>query len=177
MTLEELEKKLFELDDLRMELNKLDDLRMELNKHIAELKARDEEKPKPPHPRWKPEEGENYYYISDAGGVDIDRWDFDDIDEFRFNTGIVFMTEEAVKFAAERLKVLAEMREWAGKWNDGILLTYFSDNNSIEITMGATDYTNGEMRFATPKDAHNCVKAVGADRIKKYYFMIPEDTE
>lgn len=149
--------------------------------------ANEDDTPKlltPPHPRWIPKESEFYYYISDTSGVHIDRWNSDNIDEFRFNTGNVFRRDNVfqssaeAEFAIERMKVFAEMREWAGKWNDGFVLVYIGNLGVVsfsDVFMYGNSF--GEMRFATEKDAENCIKAVGADRIKKYYFMIPEGKE
>ena len=132
--------------------------------------------PKPPHPRWMPEYGEDYFYCSYSGSVYKVLWTNGKLDNNMYNIGNVFRTEEETKFEAERLKVLTEMREWAGKPNDPYQLVL--DYNMSEFIVNRIDFpylTNGEMRFATKDNAENCIKAVGADRIKKYYFMIPED--
>lgn len=164
MTLEELEKKLTELDDLRTELNK----------RIVELKAQDDEKPKPPHPRWKPERDEHYYTI-DIGGACAgwETWDSDNLDGDIYSLGFVFKTEAEAEFAIERLKVIAEMREWTGEWNAPYLLLCGIAHGNVYVHW--TTNANGALKFQTEEDAKNCIKAVGEDRIKKYYFMIPED--
>lgn len=163
MTLEELEKKLFELDDLRMELNK----------QIAELKERGEEKPEPPHPRPYPKDDQIYYYVMDMGEVDEMKWTSDRFDLGARKIGNVFVTESAAIFAAERLKVLAEMREWAGEWNAPYLLLCGVAYGNVYVHW--TTNANGAIKFQTEEDAKNCIKAVGEERLKKYYFMIPED--
>lgn len=174
MTIEEMEKKLAEIDDLR---KKTDDLRKKLDEQIAELKTLEEEMPKPPHPRWKPNEGEEgYYIIGTCGDVDLQGWTNDDIDNERLSCGNIFMTREAAEFAAERRKVLAEMQEWAGDWDDNVVLTYKGNEDIVSIShVLMFRNTFGEMRFATKEDAVNCIEAVGEDRIRKYYFMIPEE--
>lgn len=179
MKLEELKKILTELDDIQAEANKRLD---GLNKRIAELKEQDdeklkaqgEEKPEPPHPRWKPERDEHYYTI-DIGGACAgwETWDSDNLDGDIYSLGLVFKTEAEAEFAIECLKVLAEMREWAGEWRNVYTLAW--DNIHHKIITHASLVYQGELCFATKEDAENCIKAVGADRIKKYYFMIPED--
>ena len=84
--------------------------------------------------------------------------------------------EEAAEFVRERRKVLNEMREWAGKWNDLWILLYVGPNKAIvpEIVTNG-EFTRGEMRFATREDAENCIRAVGGDRIIKYYFEISQE--
>lgn len=162
MTLHELEKKLIELDDLRAELKGV----------IEEVKG--EVNPTPPHPRWVPSNEDTYYVIGTCGDVFSQHWTCIDIDKSRLSCGNIFMTREAAEFAAERRKVLAEMWEWSRKWDDEFSIRY-NKISGIEIFNHCIpEKTYGEMRFATKEDAINCVKAVGEDRIKKYYFMIPE---
>ena len=86
----------------------------------------------------------------------------------------MFKTEAEAEFAIERLKVIAEMREWAGNWNDRYAISVDPCDKKLKVLDRILLWSNGDMRFATEKDAKNCLKAVGEDRIKKYYFMIPE---
>lgn len=174
MTIKELEKKLAELEKLQAET---ENAHAKLKAQIAELKALREELPKPPHPRWKPERDEHYYTI-DIGGACAgwETWDSDNFDGDIYSLGFVYKTDAETEFAIERLKVIAEMREWAGRWNDGYTISVDScDNTKIDVFDRRILWPSGEMRFASRKDAENCIKAVGEDRIKKYYFMIPED--
>ena len=170
MTIEELEKKLAELDDLKLELRE----------QIKEMKLAmaEAESPKPPHPRWKPEQGV-YYYCIEAHSIspvsfyyyDADR---DSIHKNNIEIGNVFHTQAEAEFAAERMKVLSEMSEWAGNYNDSFMLTYDTCRSKVFYVPAGDTWIHGEMRFTTEEDAKNCVKAVGVDRIKKYYFMNPE---
>ena len=164
MTLEELEKKLTELDDFRSELKT----------QIAKLKAQNKEKPTPPHKMWKPEFQERYY--DTAFGNSCYTFVDGEYDHRCYNLGLMYKTKEKAKEEAERLKTLKKMREWAGEWNDPWAILY--DGCQVEaISVGGKDVTYGELRFATKEDAQNCIKSVGEDRIKKYYFRIPDDKE
>lgn len=136
---------------------------------------------KPPHPRWKPEEGEYYYWFTGQGTPSQDKWIASACDRDLYNIGNVFFDLKTAEFAAERLKVLAEMREWAGQYNDPWKL--ISDGKIVDVSpLYNSDVLSGEMRFATQYDARNCIKAVGEDRLIKYYFgvrdhEIPAETE
>lgn len=83
-------------------------------------------------------------------------------------------TPAAASEESYRREVISAMKEWAGKWDDPWKMFY--DGCLIETI---PDYgkcaTYGEMRFATKENAKNCIKSVGVDRIKKYYFGIPDD--
>jgi hypothetical protein len=130
--------------------------------------------PTPPHPSWKPKESEFYYYIGDTGGVHIDKWNSDDIDEFRFITGNVFQTSTEAEFVVEHLKVLAAIQEWAGYNYDGAYIYYHRPSDEILVNWnGDSTYCFGDIRFKCVDDAENCIKAVGKERLKKYYFLIP----
>jgi hypothetical protein len=165
MTIDEFEKKLTELEDLHNELKA----------QIAELKAQGEEKPKPPHPRPYPEDGQNYFSFNCMGGVYESEWCSDQYDLDARESGNVFFGKTAAEFAAERMKVLAEMREWAGNWDDPYVLYYGFEHGKV-FAYPTTD-VDGALKFRTEEDAYNCIKAVGEERIKKYYFIIPDNEE
>ena len=194
MSLKELEKKMAELEKLQAEtenahaklkaqMAELEKLQAETeNAHanliaqFDELKAQNEEKPKPPHPRWKPERDEHYYTI-DIGGACAgwETWDSDNLDGDIYSLGFVFKTEAEAEFAIERLKVLAEMQEWAGHNYDGAYIYYHRPSDEIMVNWdGDSINCFGDIRFKCVDDALNCVEAVGKERLKKYYFMIPE---
>lgn len=150
----------------------------DLQSQIEELKQTEieEDNPKPPHPRWKPELGEDYFYCSYSGSVYKILWTNSKLDNSMYNRRNVFRTEEETEFEAERLKVLTEMQEWSGKPNDPYQLVI--DYNISEFIVNRTTcphLISGEMRFATKDDALNCIKSVGKDRMKKYYFGISDN--
>lgn len=146
-----------------------------LEREIAALRqevVEDGVTPKPPHPRWKPEEEEQYYTINVGYAcAGLNYWDCDTLDGDIYSLGFVFKTEAEAEFAIERLKVLAEMREWAGKWDDPWVMIYDGWSPKA-ILIHAPDVTFGELRFATREDAEGCIKAVGKDRLIKYYFGV-----
>lgn len=126
----------------------------------------------PPNQRLELKLGERYYYIESDGDIHSCKWWKEKCDLDRFAIGNVFLTKDAAEYAAEYCKVLAEMREWAGKWDDLWHITYRDgDIEPSPIFMG-NEISHGDIRFATEADAKNCIKAVGKDRLIKYYFGI-----
>ena len=166
MTIEEIEKRQDELaamwDELQAEINALKNAQAE------------EAKPKPPHPRWKPAFREEYYSIFHNGLPVLENWSGCSNDEREYEIGNIFRTRTEAEFEAERLKVLAEMREWAGNYNDGYSLIYDIDKKRVCYTPASERLVFGEMRFTTGADAEECIEAIGAERLMKYYFLIQE---
>lgn len=159
---------------------KIQELEDRLSAAEAELRALKAEKseddpPKPPHQRPYLENNQTYFYVDEKSEVSDTQWLSDLFDLGAYKIGNVFPTAEAAEFAAERLKVLAEMREWAGEWDDPWRIVYIANNIRAGSVYSGKGVTYGELRFATKADAENCIKAVGEDRLKKYYFGIPED--
>lgn len=148
-----------------------------LEREIAALRqeAVEDGAEKPPHPKPEPKRGQIYYSIENNGkayshtwiGTRFDtRWDSE-----RLAFGNVFRTRDAAEYAAEYYKVLGEMREWAGNWDDPWYLRFFDGNIAVNERVLAT-ISIGELRFASENDALNCIKAVGKDRLIKYYFGV-----
>ena len=163
------------LDEYKTRLAELEADYKKLEKTIYELKNTEieKEKPTPPHPRPYPECNENYLYVNPMGEVDETNWTSDRFDLGVHKVGNVFMTEKAAEFAVERMKVFAEMKEWAGNIDDRYELGYKYD--FVDAYESDNAYLTGNLRFASYEDAENCIKAVGADRIIKYYFGVPDD--
>ena len=96
MTIEELKK------EYECKLNALNE---EFNNKIAEL----QESKKESNKRWKPEEGEKYYYISATGIVKVEIYKNDYFSNRYYDFHNMFKTYEEAKFAAERWKVIREL--------------------------------------------------------------------
>jgi hypothetical protein len=68
------------------------------------------------------------------------------------------------------------MREWTGNNYFGVFIYYHKPSDQIMMDWdGNSNYFHGDIRFKSVDDVLNCIEAVGKDRIKKYYFMIPEE--
>ena len=151
----------------------------DLERQLIELKqakvADENDIPQPPHPRWKPEMEDMYYAIDGTGNVSALHWEGVEFDLHHFDIGNMFKRDDDATFALKRQKALAQMREWAGKWNDPYRILYNDGRVEPETIFVGRCISYGELRFASEKDAENCIKAVGEDRLKKYYFGVPED--
>jgi len=132
--------------------------------------------------RWKPEIDDHYYNMRSDGLLAIvpHRWNDSNYDYDCYAIGNCFKTWEEGRFAREKLKVLAELKEFAepsdAKW-DGTVphysIVYDFHNREILIDYNLrSKFTS--IYFASEKDAKTAVDRVGEERIKKYYLGVVE---
>lgn len=132
--------------------------------------------------KW-PQTNDPYYFITSDGGVVYDVYDSDfSSDKDRLEFGNMFKTKEEAEFKCEQLKVMHELEELAddvqpwdnfSKYNHYYLL-YNSVNSQVGIgTSYAAHIT--PFYFNTFESAKAAISKIGEERLKKYYFCIPED--
>lgn len=151
----------------------------ELEKEIAELKKQvnEEENRKG---RWIPKDGEDYWTIS--GGVVVRYYvqQEQDFDKNIINSCKVFKTREEAEFELKRQKVLRKMEEFEYRFTDEEMadkdipkwrIYYYRAYKSVEIDF-VTNTCQPLIYFKTLYDAQDCIDAVGAENLKKYYFCV-----
>ena len=81
--------------------------------------------PQPPTPKnnvlhavVEPEEGQKYWHVDETGNVACSWWENDDYDIRRFNINNVFLFEANANKQADRLKLLAEIQQFADLNNE-----------------------------------------------------------
>ena len=121
-----------------------------------------------------PQDGDEYWYIDDYGYILNEKWDGFDFEEFRLEIGNVFKTREQADFAAEKLKVEAELRKYSRPFNYGwdnynIILT---DNESVNTAYWSGVQSQGSIHFESRDKAQQAIESVGEERIKKYIFGV-----
>lgn len=128
--------------------------------------------------RWKPENNKMYWFIVDSGAILGAVWFDNESDCARFAIGNCFRTREDAEFAVERLKVIAELKEYAepedmpwGCSTTHYIIIYENENQKIETGISQFFKYSG-LTFASKIDALAAVKAVGEERVKKYYLGI-----
>lgn len=160
-----------------MNMNKIEELQAKIDNLQKEL---DGLKKQENNGMWIPKRGEKYWYINECGDVFYTINAFNQTDEKRFLAGNVFKTREEAEFAAEKLKVLTELkvfsepkdRAWDGKnrhWD----IVYESTLNRVRIVGWLSCRTNG-IHFETEEKAQQAIDAVGEDRVRKYYLEVGE---
>lgn len=161
-------------------MTKLEELENELERLKNEIeKLKKEEKQEKKCTRWKPSAGDAYWCINGNGIANELHWVYDIVDKGLYSIGNCFQTKEEAEFEVERLKVIAEMKEFAFEpdWdNESQLKRYIYYNYPIdEINIDCCRINKYvDIYFESSKKAQECINAVGADRIKKYYFRVEE---
>ena len=126
--------------------------------------------------------GDRYFFLTASGIVQGGTWSNDSSDFNRQRIGNTFLTEEDAKFARERLKVIAELKKYAKEFSDeegknmNLPKHYlFYDYEDHVISIGCVYYSKGNgIYFGSKEKAQEAIKAVGEDRIKKYYLGVKE---
>lgn len=128
--------------------------------------------------RWEPENNELYWFINNDGTISSVPWYDDAADRKFYAIGNCFRTKEDAGFAVERLKVIAELKEYAEpedvSWEDSTthyIIVYRIATKKIEPGISCL-CKYGELTFASKEDALTAVKAVGENRVKKYYLEV-----
>lgn len=156
----------------------------EIKKEIAEceekLKSLCEELDKPEYlsKRWKPEWREQYYCLTPTGA--ISGTFFKDVsDAYVCAQGNCFKTIEEAEFEAERRKVITELSDFAegdeASWDGATWHWYiyycFPEKRMLYDHCTAWK-TPLQLYFPSKEAAEAAVKAVGKERVIKYYFGI-----
>lgn len=137
-----------------------------------------EEKKEASNGRWEPENNKLYWFIDGSGIISSVPWYDDEADQKVYAIGNCFRTKEDAEFALERLKVIAQLKEYAEpedvQWDlEKIHHTIIYENKSQKIEAGISCfYKHSELTFASKEDALAAVKAVGEVRVKKYYLGV-----
>ena len=153
---------------------RINKLETELNELKSELKQKEKSS------RWKPNHRDIYYYLNHNSKISDATYYNDAFDAGVMAIGNYFSTKEEAEFEAERLKVLAEMkefeespdREWDGE-NEHFCIYWSFYRNCIGIDY-KTESKHNEIYFESKEIAEKCMSKVGADRIKKYYCRVKE---
>lgn len=126
---------------------------------------------------WIPKRREIYWFLDNTIGVYYNRNSFSDIDNHVFQYSKVFKTKEEAEFEKERIKVTRELEKYAREFKRGDFNYYIYvdrvDRTEMAINFSCMETTQLQgLCFESVKKAKEAIKAVGEDRILKYYFGV-----
>ena len=151
----------------------------EVKQKIADIEKKIEEK-KVETGRWKPEEGDGYWFINSYGQTTHEIWTNNRIDKERYEIGNLFKIKKKCEFVVEKLKVIAELREYEElnrEWNEMNFHYHIYYNYSKEkVDIGCAQIVKqNEIYFESREIARQVIDAVGENRIKKYYLGVENE--
>lgn len=142
-------------------------------------------------PKWKPREGELYFYINSNGEIEYRYYKNRNINDKRriCNIGNYFKTDDEAEHMVEKLKVIKELQDFAfenrdeeidweeddeyNRYKYSIYFDYRLESIRINWTTVAHD-SPFNLYFTSLEIAKEAIKTIGEDRIKKYYFDIED---
>lgn len=138
----------------------------EFDKRVEALKVDEQE---------FPQFGDDYWYVdSDTDVMDI-AWYDGEYDQGRLSIGNVFKIKEEAEFAAEKLKVEAELRKFSRPFELDSLNHYIfldTDDDCLGVDSLSFCQSQGTIHFESEEKAQQAIDAVGEQRIKKYIFGV-----
>ena len=121
-----------------------------------------------------PQYGNTYWCINAYGGVSKEIWDGYDIEKDMLEIGNGFRTEQEAEFAAEKLRVEAELRKFSRPfyWGGENWILSMGTNKGIFLVYEDDEMNQGAIYFGDEYKALEAIEAVGKERIKKYLFGV-----
>ena len=151
--------------NLQMEINSL-------KQRIAELENQAKEE------REFPQVEDDYWYVNGDAEVMLAVWYGDDYDKGRVSIDNVFKTKGQVEFAAEKLKVEAELRKFSRPFKHGAKNHTINYNHETEMVVNvnatATYQETGSFYFDSYEEVVEAIESVGEHLIKKYIFGVED---
>lgn len=123
-----------------------------------------------------PQGGYEFWFITSSGDVARMFWHADLGQEQSLAIGNVFKTEAEAEFAAEKLKVEAELRKFSRKfiWGGENWILSMGTNKDIFLVYEDDEMNQGAVYFEDEYKAVEAIETVGKERIKKYLFGVED---
>lgn len=171
MTKKEIEKKITEM---KTRIEELEDGIEELEEELERVEDINPD-------LFIPTKDERFWSIDEFAMVYSNIWQDKTDNKDRLAIGNVFQTKEEAEFEIERLKVIYELRQYAEQrdivWdsiNKYYYIAYGSDSKDIHVFYDSW-YSHNDIYFSSEDRAWEAIKAVGEDRVKKYYLCVEEE--
>lgn len=152
----------------------------ELKKQISELQSKvakleNESKEEKKGKRWRAEINDTYFYINDAGYVDVSHENNDSFDKYRFKTRNYFKTEKEAEEYKEVMNTYYDLMDLAEELNNGEKIDW-NDNQQCKYTI----YYDFEDNFLNRNNAYVCkefgqIYCLDGDFVEKAIEKIGKD--
>lgn len=133
-------------------------------------------------PKWKPREGELYFYINSNGEIEYRYYKNRNINDKRriCNIGNYFKTDEEADHTMEKLKVIRELQDLSNikfnmsgyvKNNRIYYIAYdFTQNRIVPLFDNISRNIPFNVYFSTKEDCEKAITKIGKERLERYYF-------
>lgn len=124
-----------------------------------------------------PKRGDKYWFVDSDTEVIASKWFCDVWDQGRLSIGNIFRTKEQAEFAAEKLKVEAELRKFSRPFECGAFnccISLDTDEDCFYVDSSRYFQSQGTIHFESKVKAQQAIESVGEERIKKYIFGVEE---
>ena len=134
---------------------------------------------------WKPNEGDTYYYINSIGAVTKTTYNSSKFvgDIKHYKIGNCFKAREDAEFAAEKQKLITEIKRYIAKndpeeldWKDEnqrkLSIYYDYENRKFGLNENRVVKNMNTIYFSDKLDWRKMIEDIGEDRIKKYLFGV-----
>lgn len=133
-------------------------------------------------PKWKPREGELYFYINSNGEIEYRYYKNRNINDKRriCNIGNFFKTDEEADHMVEKLKVIRELQDLSNikfnmsdylKNNKIYYIAYdFTQNRIVPLFDNISRNIPFNVYFSTKEDCEKAITKIGKERLERYYF-------
>lgn len=129
--------------------------------------------------RQKPKYGDEYWFISSAGCISVDKWCNLDIDNHKYYTNNCFPTMDAAEQKLRVIETEIELRKYAEKYNEAEIdwgndqqlkwyLAYGCLNDDISFNVTLTVCIPKQIYFTSAAIAQDAIVKIGEGRIKEY---------
>ena len=137
-------------------------------------------------PKWKPREGELYFYVNSNGEIEYRYYKNRNINDKRriCNIGNFFKTDEEADHMVEKLKVIRELQDLSNiklnmsdyvKNNRIYYIAYdFTQNRIVPLFDNISRNIPFNVYFSTKEDCEKAITKIGKERLEKYYFDIED---
>lgn len=128
---------------------------------------------------WKPNNGDEYWYTDDCGGVYRDRWDDEAIHVWRYSLGLIKRTKEECKQARDRRLAEVRLRRTSTfepdfeNRNGGWIVVYNYAYHKLFAENIRFEDAGEPVRYETEEDAKRSIKENREDWLT--YFGIEEE--
>lgn len=122
-----------------------------------------------------PRDGDVYWLINTDGETNWVRWHGAEIENKRLSFGNIFRTEEEAEFAAEKLKVEAELRKFSKPfeiWGDNFVMVFDGAFSEQAIKNMSIINMQGAIYFESEEKVRQAIESIGEERINKYIFEV-----